>query len=294
MEHFEDGRKNPEGAKRRKLMKKLYLGITYGMGYKLLSEELGCSVDEAKQIIKNFYDGFPKVKNWMDETRKFAFTNGYVTDYWGRRRRLPDMLKSEYEVISSKSAFNPLFNVTITTCNNLQEINRYQSMLKDCKSFKERKKVQQEIEGKGFKVIDNTNKISLAERQCINARIQGSAATMTKKAMILIYNDKELNDLGFKLLIGVHDELIGECPTETSEAVAERLSHIMKLAGGQMRVPFKCDAEIENKWYYNEISAKLREEYKKLLEKSSETQAFNQLLNNHTEFLREELNAIIS
>ena len=37
-------------------------------------------------------------KNWTNETRIFAHNTGYVTDVWGRRRRLPDILRQKYEI----------------------------------------------------------------------------------------------------------------------------------------------------------------------------------------------------
>ena len=77
---------------------------------------------------------------------------------------------------------------------------------------------------------------------------------MTKKAMISIDRDKEMQDLGFKLLIGVHDELIGECPRENGEKVADRLSYLMRTCVPELAVPFKCDAEVEEHWYENEYS----------------------------------------
>ena len=43
-----------------------------------------------------------------------------------------------------------------------------------------------------------------------------SAADVTKKAMIAIANDKELQDLGFELELTIHDEVIGECPIENA------------------------------------------------------------------------------
>lgn len=61
------------------------------MGAKSLSIKLGSSVQEAKKIIDDFYNEFPNVKKWIDNTNISAKENLYVEDLWGRRRRLPDL-----------------------------------------------------------------------------------------------------------------------------------------------------------------------------------------------------------
>ena len=144
--------------------------------------------------------------------------------------------------------------------------------------------LKSQAEKEGIYIKDNSGFISKSMRQCVNARVQGGAATMTKKAMISIYNDKEINDLGFRLLIGVHDELIGECPKENKEKVAERLSYLMRNVVPELKVPFKCDAEIEEHWYENDYSHLIQDEYKHLLNKGkSKNEAILEVYNNHTE-----------
>ena len=71
---------------------------------------------------------------------------------------------------------------------------------------------------------------------------------MTKKAMILVGNDQQLKEWGFKLLLPVHDELIGECPEENAKAVAKRFSQLMVEAAADLCVPSKCDVECSTSW----------------------------------------------
>ena len=259
--------------------------LMYGMGAKLLAENLGCSMQEADKIVKDFYTGFPKVQKWIKETEENALKLGYVEDFWGRRRRLPDILLPKVEVKSSKfnDSFNPLLgskNIISNIDNEL--INKYKA--ENCKSFKELNALKSQAEKEGIYIKDNSGFISKSMRQCVNARVQGGAATMTKKAMINIYNDKEINDLGFRLLIGVHDELIGECPKENKDKVAERLSYLMRNAVPELKVPFKCDAEIEEHWYENDYSHLIQDEYKHLLnDGKSKNDAILEVYNNHTE-----------
>ena len=96
---------------------------------------------------------------------------------------------------------------------------------------------------------------------------QGSAGSMTKLAMIMIHNDKELNDLGFKLLITVHDEVLGEAPLENSERVGERLCEVMVEAAKVKcsSVPWKCDPYVcADGWYEDELCAEILKDYDKL------------------------------
>lgn len=287
MEHYEDGTPNIEGKKRRSLMKKLLLGLLYGMGANLLADNLGCTVQEANKIVNDFYTGFPKVQEWIKKTESNAMKNGYVEDFWGRRRRLPDLLLPKVEVKSSKfnDDFNPLLNCKgkITSVDKTV-LNQYKNQAQDCKTFRELNALKAKAEKDGVYIKDNSGFISRSMRQCVNARVQGGAATMTKKAMIKIYNDKEINDLGFRLLIGVHDELIGECPKENKEKVAERLSYLMKTAVPELKVPFKCDAEIEEHWYENDYSHLIQDEYRKLLKNDvSQDEAILTVSKEHTE-----------
>ncbi len=69
-----------------------------------------------------------------------------------------------------------------------------------------------------------------AERQSVNSVIQGTAAEIAKRAMIMCENDPELAALGAKMLLQVHDELIFECPgdQETIDKVKARVKLIME------------------------------------------------------------------
>ena len=148
----------------------------------------------------------------------------------------------------------------------------------------------------GVIVKDNSGFISQAERQSVNARIQGSAATMSKKAMIKVYRDQKLKDLGFKLMIAVHDELIGECPKENAEEVAERLSDLMKISAlPEVQVPFKCDPTIEDSWYYTKYETSVKGEYSELLKQGyTEEAALQYLINERIECLPEQLQKMVS
>lgn len=301
MENYEDGTPNPEGKKRRSSCKSLLLGIMYGRGVASIAEQIKGTKEEAQQIIDNFYKSFPKVKNWMDDTVNTAKKKGYVEDLWGRRRRLPDLLLEEYEVTpinDDKSVtFNPFLYCKNKLNNETQKlIDSYKEKLKNCKSKKDKDSIVEQAKKDGFNVKDNGGFISKAERQCVNARIQGGSATMTKIAMNKLYRDKELNELGFKLLIGVHDELIGECPKENVDKVEKRFTYVMKTAIQDVcDVPFKCDADICEHWYYNDYCNTIREEFEKDCTKNniSGSDLFDDFAEAHCELEKEELRKIL-
>ena len=76
MEFKEDGPANPEGKARRGFMKSVVLGIMYGRGAASVAEQIGQSLEEAQAIIDKFYDGFPKVRKWVDKTIEDAHKTG--------------------------------------------------------------------------------------------------------------------------------------------------------------------------------------------------------------------------
>lgn len=297
MEHHEDGTPNPEGKKRRGTAKKLLLGISYGMGAASIADNIGCSVEEAQEIIDNFYKGFPTVKDWMDKSKDFAKKYGYVEDTWGRRRRLPDIQLKPYEVhyedeSKADSDFNPLLGslgLVKNPGNSLLE--DYYNKAMKTKNKKELDTLIAAALKDGIILHSNSNKIAQAERQCVNARIQGSAATMSKKAMIKVYNDDILKELDFKTLIAVHDELIGECPREYADAVADRLTELMKHAAEpEVVVPFKCDPTIEKCWYYSDYSDTLNEKYqKKLAEGGDKKEILKKIFEDYCECTPEQI-----
>ena len=82
-----------------------------------------------------------------------------------------------------------------------------------------------------------------------NSRIQGSAADLTKMAMLRLENDPTWQRIGGKLLIAVHDELIAEVPMEYADIGAETLSRCMVEAADFLPFPSKCDTETSLHWY---------------------------------------------
>lgn len=298
MEHREDGTPNPEGKKRRSNCKSLLLGIIYGRGANSIAEQIGTDLAGAQKIIDDFYNGFPKVKEWTDKTEADAKQNGYVEDLWGRRRRLPDIQLPKYTIKTDNesSDFNPLlYSMGKYSSENSKIINEYKKKLESIKSRKDYNIIKEEAEKNHVHITDNGGFIAQAQRQCVNARIQGGAASMSKLAMRKVFDNQELRDLGFKILLQIHDELIGECPKENADKVAEILTSVMKeSAKPVVQVPFKCDATIETHWYESDYSDVLNNEYQKLLKTKNEKDAFNDIYNEHQELTENQLKKILN
>lgn len=302
MEQHEDGTPNPEGKKRRGSVKSLLLGIMYGRGVASIAEQIGGTIKDAQKIIDDFYKSFPKVKNWISKTQEDAKVNGYVEDLWGRRRRLPDIQLPRYtfnlkDKKLSNSNFNPLLGCKGLVSNEVSPlIAKYEKLVLQTKSRKEYEEVKNKALNDGVVIRNNDGFISEAERQSVNARVQGGAATMTKKAMNLIYRDEQLKSLGFKLMLAVHDELIGECPEENSEKVADRLCDLMKhSAEPECVVPFKCDAVIEKTWYLTDYTDNVVKDFSKLVKEGlSKDVAFKRICEDKTECTTDQLEQMLS
>ena len=173
-------------------------------------------------------------------------------------------------------------------------VEKYKKLLENIKYRKDYEKIQQDALKEGIEIHDNSGFIAQAERQCVNARIQGGAASMTKVAVIKLYMDERLRELGFKLNIAVHDELIGECPIENAEEVADRLCAIMKSAAEDVcDVPFKCDPTLEHCWYFSDFKDTIQKEFKAILKDKSWEEAFNYMVEIHDESTVDQLHELL-
>ncbi len=80
--------------------KAVNFGIVYGIGAYSLSKDIGVSVKEADAFIKNYFANFPRVKRYLDETVARGHADGYVTTLYGRRRMLPELASSNFNLRS--------------------------------------------------------------------------------------------------------------------------------------------------------------------------------------------------
>ena len=89
--------REPTSAERRRA-KTVNFGIVYGISDYGLSEQLDCPISEAKEIIKNFYQAFPEIKKFLNHLIDDATEKGYAETMFHRRRYLPELQSSQYQV----------------------------------------------------------------------------------------------------------------------------------------------------------------------------------------------------
>ena len=184
----------------RKSAKTINLGMMYGMGVNKLSEQLGIEVEEAKSIIRQYHERVPFVKGLM---------NG-VMNHLNER----DSSGSVRSLLGRKCRFD------------LWEPDRFEMN----KALPFEQAVQE---------YGKTTKLKRAYTyKALNRLIQASAADMTKKAMVDIYQSGRIP------LIQIHDEL---AISVKSRPDAENISRIMENAV-LLEVPNKCDVEVGSSW----------------------------------------------
>lgn len=84
----------------RRHAKAVNFGIVYGISDYGLSKNLGISRKQAKEFIDNYFEQYPKIKDYMDKEINFAREKGYVETIMHRRRYLPDIHAKNFNVRS--------------------------------------------------------------------------------------------------------------------------------------------------------------------------------------------------
>ena len=165
------------GKDRRGQAKRILLGIMYGRGERSIAEQLGCDVEEARQIKNDVYDAFPRIKTFERDSQINVKTKGYVCTLWGRKRHLPDYNLPNY----SFKYIDPTDETKVLDTPVPEDIqNEYTAKLQ--KTFwKGKDKIIEDAKVKdGILIIDNNSKIAAAGRQIINAQVQGCLDGSTK------------------------------------------------------------------------------------------------------------------
>ena len=209
---------------------------------------------------------------------------------------MPDIQLPKYTIRFNKNKkdafyFNPFLNCSDKENAEAKRIlEKYEKATQRIRGRNEYAKLKETAAKEdGVDIIDNGAFISQAERQSVNARVQGGAASITKRAIIAIYNDPILKELDFHMMLYVHDEIIGECPKINAEKAAARLSELMiESPKPKCMIPMKCDAVMVPAWYYDEYGAAILEkEYDN--PKSENYKNLDKILIAHPELTREQL-----
>lgn len=171
----------------RSMAKRANFGIIYGITVFGLAQNLDIDRNEAKKLIDDYFQSFPKVKEYMERCKETARSKGYAETIFHRRRYLPDINSG---------------NATV----------------------------------RGF-----------AERNSINAPIQGSAADIIKLAMVRIYKRFKDENIKSKMILQVHDELNFSVFPEEKESVERIVIEEMQNAC-QLKVPLIADCGWGANW----------------------------------------------
>ena len=116
----------------RRKAKEVNFGIPYGVSAYGLASRLGISNSEAKEMIDQYFERFPGVQTYIDETTEFATKHGYVKTMMGRRRYIPDINSRNWNVRSfaERTAINMPIQGTAADIIKLAMI-RIQEYLED-------------------------------------------------------------------------------------------------------------------------------------------------------------------
>lgn len=265
----EDGNKtdqvNREGKERRSQAKSIVLGITYGRSTKTVGDQLfgknkEMTEDDRTKAAQGVYDAvlnsFPNLRAFMNKAQSDARKYGYVETILGRRRHIPDMQLPPYEFKAGRGYVNPDIDpLDPKTLKNKNEIPEriVKKLEQEFANYKYKgqiyKRIRELEENEHIRVINNTKKITDATRKCVNSIIQGSAAELTKIAILKVFNNEEWNRLGGRVILQVHDELIAEVPMRNAARAGEILSTLMSEAGNFLPFTISCDVTTSFRWY---------------------------------------------
>ncbi|MCC5941862.1 MAG: DNA polymerase I, partial [Balneolaceae bacterium] len=109
----------------RRKAKEVNFGIPYGVSAYGLASRLGISNTEGKEMIDQYFERFPGIKTYIDETVQFAKENGYVTTLMGRRRYIPDINSGNWNIrgFAERTAINMPIQGTAADIIKLAMIN---------------------------------------------------------------------------------------------------------------------------------------------------------------------------
>ena len=171
----------------RRSAKAINFGLIYGMSAYGLARQLGITNGVAKEYIDLYFDRYPGVRAYMDETRALAAEQGFVETVFGRRLYLP-------------------------------EINARNGMRRQA-----------------------------AERTAINAPMQGTAADIIKRAMIVVDGWLAKQSLDAKTIMQVHDELVFEVADDDVDVLIAGVTEAMQNAA-ELDVELLVDVGIGQNW----------------------------------------------
>ena len=246
--------------------KMVNFSIAYGKTAIGLATDLDISTVEANDILKKWYDDRIEVKLWQQRQMVQCIENGYSYSVIGRGRKLFDPLndlchgdskvlqefsnyvRSEYNVNGDEEGgiyANNKKGKAIGSSKKMHSL--WQSFLKRYK-----KEYLSEMDDHlNAKLKSGVVPLNALMRQAINSPVQSSAADIVVKCMLNIWESEELRELGYKLLLQIHDEVILEGPKCNVERAKEIVKQCMEnpWPGMKKTVLFKADVKHSDNWY---------------------------------------------
>src|SRR5262247_1393982 len=175
----------------RRRAKAINFGIIYGISAFGRANRLAIAREEAGAYIKKYFERFPGIRDYMEESKAFCRQNGYVLTLFGRKCHYPEIAHSN----ASIRAFN--------------------------------------------------------ERAAINARLQGTAADIIRRAMVRMDAALAKAKLSAQMLLQVHDELVFEVPeAEVAKTlpVVEKVMAQAPMPALSLSVPLAVEARAAHNW----------------------------------------------
>jgi DNA polymerase I-like protein with 3'-5' exonuclease and polymerase domains len=211
----------------RKEAKTINLGLFYGMGKAKLQNELNVSKDKADELFNTYHGRVPFVKQLMNEVMSAAQSKGQIKTLLGRRCRFP-----KYEPILRGSDWGHF--VPAQDHDTMLELKEMGPYIKN----EDGEFIKDKDGNKQKNYWHNNSSRRAFTYKALNKLIQGSAADMTKRAMINLYKEGLIGH------IQIHDEL--DFSIE-SESQAKKIKDIMENAV-DLKVPNKVDYESGPNW----------------------------------------------
>ena len=270
--HPETHEYQPDGKARRDEAKTILLGISYGRAIPSIADQLYADRDDmsdeekikgAQKVYDSVLNAFPGLRQLMVASQNSVKKIGYTETILGRRRHLPDMQLPEFEFKPLSGYVNPdvdpLDPATLKNKDDIPERIRA-GLLRELKGYKYfgqvAKRMRQLHDEEHIRVINNRPKIQDATRQVCNSIIQGSAADMTKLAILNLSSDPEWLAVGGRMLTPIHDELLVEVPIQYWKEGGEILSRCMLDAASFLPFKMTCDVTTTLRWYGLEYPCK--------------------------------------
>ena len=175
----------------RRRAKAINFGIVYGISAFGLANQLGIAREEAGAYIKKYFERFPGIRDFIEQSKAYAKQHGFVYTLFGRKCHYPEIRAS---------------NASIRSFN---------------------------------------------ERAAVNARLQGTAADIIRRAMVRMDEALAKQKLNAQMLLQVHDELVFEVPEAEVDKTLPVVKKVMEdapLPAISLSVPLQVEAHAADNW----------------------------------------------